>query len=64
MKIEQYDINGNKIKIPIVESYKDCMTLIKSDQYRLSGKIESSFSIFFKNLVQRPLKPFGSSVLV
>ena len=29
MKIEHYDLNGYQLSIPIAESYKDCMTLIK-----------------------------------
>lgn len=34
------------------------MTLIKSDRYRLSGKMESSLSIILRNF-----KPFSSSIL-
>lgn len=55
MKIESYDLNGKQINIPIPDSYQDCMTLIKSDRYRLSGKMESSVSIIMK-----VLKPFSS----
>ena len=58
MKTELYDLNGYQLKIPVPESYKDCFNLIKSDRYRLSGKIEPSFSIILKNL-----KPFSSSIL-
>jgi len=58
MKTETYELNDEKINIPIPESYKDCMVLIKSDRYRLSGKVESSFSIIMKSL-----KPFTSSLL-
>lgn len=35
MKTEVYELNGKQICIPIAESYKDCMTLIKSDRYRI-----------------------------
>lgn len=58
MKTETYDLNESKIRIPIAESYKDCMTLIKSDRHRISGKVESSLSI-----IMHSLRPFSSSVL-
>jgi serine O-acetyltransferase len=58
MKTEVYELNGKQIRIPIAECYKDCMTLIKSDRYKLSGKKESTLSI-----VLQSLKPYKSSVL-
>ena len=58
MRTETYELNESIIGIPIAESYKDCMTLIKSDRYRLSGKIESTPLI-----IVRSLKPFSSSLL-
>lgn len=58
MRKVSYELNGSRISIPIAESYKDCMTLIKSDRYRISGRIESSFS-----LILRSFKPFTSSFL-
>lgn len=58
MKTEVYELNGKQIRIPIAESYKDCMTLIRSDRYKLSGKMESTLSIVFQSL-----KPYKSSVL-
>lgn len=58
MKTEYYDLNNKKLFIPITESYSDCMTLIKSDIFRITGKIKSSFFIFFQNL-----KPFNNTVL-
>ena len=58
MKTEHYDVNGSPITIPIPESYKDCMALIKSDRFRLSGKIEPSFKIILS-----VLKPFSSTIL-
>ena len=45
MRTEYYDLNDSKISIPIAESYKDCIELIRSDRYRLTGKKESTFSI-------------------
>jgi len=58
MKTETYDLNGQKINIPIPESYKDCMTLIKSDRYRLSGRIVST-----KSIILSVLKPFTKTTL-
>lgn len=58
MIIEEYTLNDSTIRIPIPERYKDCLTLIKSDRYRHSGKKESSLSVIVKNLM-----PFGHSLL-
>lgn len=58
MKIEYYSLNNERISIPIAESYKDCIRLIKSDRYRLNGKENSTISIFLEML-----KPFSSSFL-
>lgn len=64
MKIESYKLDPldtseeNIIKIPIPENYKDCLTLIKSDQYRIHGKIDSFFTVILRNL-----KPFTNSFL-
>ena len=57
MKTEYYDLNGSTISIPIAESYKDCIKLVKSDIYRLTGRMESTFSILI-----RILKPFSNTV--
>ena len=51
MKTEVYDLNGKQIRIPIAESYKDCMTLIKSDRYRISGKKESTLSVIWHSVM-------------
>ncbi len=45
MRLEKYKIDGNVLQIPVAESYKDCFTLIKSDQFRLTGKVKSTLSI-------------------
>ena len=58
MKTEIVKLNESLIKIPIPESYRDCMSLIRSDEYRLSGKNESSLKLIFKNF-----HPFKNSVL-
>lgn len=57
MRFEQFSVCGTNIRIPVAESYKDCMTLIKSDRYRLSGKMESSASIIVRSLhpIRRPI---------
>ena len=51
MKTEVYELNGKQIHIPIAESYKDCMTLIKSDRYRISGKKESTLSVIWHSVM-------------
>lgn len=58
MKFEYYELNNSKISIPIAESYKDCFDLIKSDQYRLTGKKMSTLSV-----VLYPFKPFSRTFL-
>ena len=58
MRNESYDLNGRQVVIPVPECYKDCYKLIKSDRYRLSGRIESLLSIILDNM-----KPFRSSIL-
>ena len=58
MKTEVYELNGKQIHIPIAESYKDCITLIRSDRYRRYGKKESTLTIIIKSLM-----PYKSSVL-
>ena len=56
MRTEYYDLNDSKISIPIAESYKDCIELIRSDRYRLTGKKESTFSI-----IRSIFKPFRNT---
>lgn len=51
MKTEVYELNGKQIRIPVAESYKDCMTLIKSDRYRISGKKESTLSVIWHSVM-------------
>lgn len=58
MRIKKYDLYGTSVEIPIPDSYKDCITLIKSDEYRLKGKVESTLRIVLRNL-----KPFSRSWL-
>lgn len=42
---------GEKVIIPIPESYKDCFTLIQSDQYRKTGKIMPIWKIWIKTFI-------------
>ena len=58
MKIEEYSINGEKIKIPVPECYRDCMTLVQSDVYRKTGRVKSPLSIIVSEL-----NPFKQSLL-
>lgn len=37
MKIEYFDLNSSTLSIPVPESYTDCICLINSDLYRISG---------------------------
>lgn len=58
MKYEYYEIDGDKISIPRPESYKDCFTLVKSDRFRISGKVDSTFKILLDII-----KPFKINTL-
>ena len=59
MRTESFSLNGEQVIIPIAESYRDCMTLIKSDLYRVTGRTEKSVAI-----IMRLLNPFSSKVLI
>lgn len=50
MRFERHEIGDVKVCIPIPESYKDCMDLIKSDRFRIEGKISSFLRIILQNL--------------
>lgn len=58
MKMEKYNLNGTLTIIPIAESYKDCVSLIKSDHYRITGKTST-----FVKIVVKTFRPFESSLL-
>lgn len=58
MKIEKYNLESSQVCIPIPENYKDCLTLIKSDRYRKTGKELSSMSVILNGL-----KHFNSDIL-
>ena len=58
MRIEHYKLNDKQIAIPTAESYSDCMTLIKSDMFRVTGKVLPTYKIVLQNL-----KPYSFSLL-
>lgn len=59
MKSEIYDLESEKIEIPLAEDYADCLKLIKSDRFRVVGREESSLSV-----IVHSLKPFGTASLL
>lgn len=58
MKYEYYKLKDSEICIPIAENYKDCIKLVKSDEYRKNGRETSFLLILFKKM-----KPFSNSFL-
>ena len=50
MKYERVSLYDDIIKIPIAESYKDCIELIRSDYYRFTEKRVPLLKMFFKTL--------------
>lgn len=58
MKKEFYSCNEEQICIPIPENYRDCLTLVKSDYFRMLG--------FYPSLLSSVLdliNPFKNSIL-
>lgn len=52
MKYEIHSIYGEDVAIPIPERYADCVSLIKSDYYRHSGKESSLMAIYLGGLTR------------
>lgn len=46
MDFEDYEIAGRRVRIPRPRSYADCVELIRSDQYRHSGRVDSLLRIW------------------
>lgn len=46
MRYETHIIDNAEVRIPIPESYSDCIKLIKSDSYRHNGRHDSIFRIW------------------
>lgn len=53
MKTENHELFDKLLNIPIPESYSDCLELIKSDRYRITGKFDSSIRLLLRAI--RPL---------
>ena len=49
MRYEKYSVLGHEVLIPFAESYKDCMMLIQSDEFRINGKQSTIFKIVIRN---------------
>ena len=58
MRTEKHAWEGGVVQLPVAESYADCLTLVKSDLFRINGSVRSSLSI-----VLHALRHPGSSVL-
>lgn len=57
MQFEQYSTrDGSNVVIPIPTSYKDCIELLKSDYYRIWGKVDSLPVIWLRSFRDRALK--------
>lgn len=57
MRFEHYSTrNGSKIDIPIPTSYKDCLELLKSDYYRIYGRMDRLSIIWLKSFRDVALK--------
>lgn len=48
--------DGNIISIPRPTSYKDCIALLQSDYYRLTGKVENVCKIWRKSIFNHSVK--------
>lgn len=54
MKFEHYKTrNGSEIDIPIPTSYRDCLELLKSDYFRIYGRVDSLGVIWLKSFRDR-----------
>lgn len=45
MRTEKHEWEGGAVLLPVAESYADCLTLVKSDLFRINGSVRSSLSI-------------------
>lgn len=55
MRFEKYQVDDAEVTIPIPETLKDCLTLINSDRYRISGRESSDIRIIL-GLVRHPYR--------
>lgn len=45
MRTERIEWDGGAVLLPVAESYADCLTLVKSDLFRINGTVKSTSSI-------------------
>ena len=56
MRFETHKIDYSEIRIPIPESYSDCIKLIKSDSYRHNGRKDSIFRIWIGSFTRTSMQ--------
>lgn len=56
MRFETYTIAGEEVRIPIAESYRDCIKLIKSDSYRHNGRHDSMLRIWLGSFTRTSMR--------
>lgn len=57
MRFEHYSTrDGSQIEIPVPTSYKDCLELLRSDYYRIFGRLDSLPKIWLNSFRDRALK--------
>jgi serine O-acetyltransferase len=59
MHYEQYEVNDSVINIPIVDNYKDCLKLIKSDMFRARRRPISTWYV-----IKSVFIPFNNTTLL
>lgn len=52
MKFEKYNISGSEVEIPVPQNYRDCIKLIKSDNYRHNGRHDSLMRIWLSSFTR------------
>lgn len=55
MKHETYNIAGIDTLIPVPESYRDCIELIRSDNYRHNGRHDSFMRIWLSSFTRKSM---------
>lgn len=46
MEYREFEVMGERVRVPVPKSYRDCVKLIKSDSYSHNGRIDSLFRIW------------------